>query len=52
MWNGTMFVDLDWPLNASRRRACCQHQLSFLFLQRVVDIVQLQRVARAINNAL
>jgi len=20
MWNGTMFVDLDWPLT---RRACC-----------------------------
>jgi len=23
-----MFVDLDWPLNAS---SCCQHQLSFLY---------------------
>jgi len=27
IWNGTMFGDLDSPLNASRR--VCQHQLSF-----------------------
>ena len=26
MWNGTMFVDLDWPLNASSL-------LSFLFVE-------------------
>jgi len=29
IWNGTMFDDLDWPLNASRGFVCIK--LSFLY---------------------
>jgi len=34
MWNGTMFVDLDWPLNASSLLSASAELLVFRYLTR------------------
>jgi len=34
MWNGTMFVDLDWPLNASSLLSASAGLLVFRYLTR------------------
>ena len=31
MWNGTMFVDLDWPLNASSLLSASAELLVFFY---------------------
>jgi len=35
MWNGTMFVDLDWPLNASSLLSASAELLVSKFQERV-----------------
>ena len=49
IWNGTMFGDLDWPINTSRRfvsiAQVCQHQLSFLYFTRMLATTNRSRVS-------
>jgi len=39
MWNGTMFVDLDWPLNASSLLSASAELLVFTKWQLVPKIL-------------